>query len=122
MRYAVQPGTLRMSNEESLMFFGKFFFAGLGLPFTAYLVIQVLAIKFLRDNFKRVVWIPLPLMMIVLVGSFVAFNNGSNMWPIWLIITSPIAIAYIGVVWFFQVSRSKRRTMANGVAGTKDQD
>ena len=111
-----------MSNEEVLLFFGKFFFAGLGLPFTAYLIIQILAIKFVGDGVKRMVWIPLPLMMIVLVGSVVAFNNGSNMWPIWLIVTSPIAIAYISAVWLTHVFKSKRRTLDKGIAGTKDQD
>ena len=75
-----------------------FFLKGLGLPFTAYVMLQLIAPFFVHRWNRLVILIPIPIMGWVLLTAIQAFHNESNMWPIFIIIFSPFAILFVGLV------------------------
>jgi hypothetical protein len=98
-----------MPDADLTAFFVRFFVAGFGLLFTTYLIVQLLAIFLIDDRARRAIWVPLPIMAIVLSASLVAFSKGSNMWPLWLIVASPIATIYVAAVWIRYVVKKRGR-------------
>ncbi|HRH82385.1 MAG TPA: hypothetical protein PLW81_15195 [Thiobacillaceae bacterium] len=91
----------------------RFFLAGWGLPFTTYVVIQILAVWFVRGRAKIMVAMPVPVMVLVLSFTIAAYQNSSNLWPLLVIFSSPVAILYIAVTWFLQAKRHKRTRPAS---------
>lgn len=63
-----------------------------------YLVAQVLALWRLRGGWRLAAAIPTVPMALVLGYTFVAYRAGSNLFPLVLIFTSPLALAYLVVV------------------------
>lgn len=88
----------------------KFFWAGWGLPFTVYVILQFLALRFMKGPGRTGVVIPIPLMLLVLILTLTAYRGGSNLWPLFLILSSPIAVIFIVVIWFIQILRRRRAT------------
>ncbi len=91
----------------------EFFLRGWGLVFTLYAIVQALAIWQSRGRGRVVVAIPLPLMFLVLISTFSAYREGSNLWPIMLILSSPIATVFILVVSAVQHYRKPRGPGSN---------
>ena len=75
-----------------------FFFRGLGLPFVVYVVLQIVAPFFVHRWKRLAVLIPAPFMAWTLVAAIDAYLRDSNLWPIFLVILSPFAILFIGIV------------------------
>jgi hypothetical protein len=75
-----------------------FFFTGLGLPFTVYVVLQFVAPFFVRGWRRLAILLPLPIMAWVLLTAIQSFHQESNMWPILIIFFSPFAIVFVGLI------------------------
>jgi len=87
----------------------EFFVAGWGLLFTVYVIVQSIVAWFTTGRARILVLIPMPMMLLVLIFTFSAYQEASNLWPLLLILLSPIAIVYIIVIWFIQILRHRRR-------------
>lgn len=77
-----------------------FFFRGLGLPFVAYVLLQLIAPFFVHRWKRWVVLLPVPVMAWTLTTAIDALHNNSNLWPIFIVIFSPFAILFIGIIWW----------------------
>ena len=76
-----------------------FFTTSWGLPFTIYVVIQIIAAIKLRGLKRIMVLLPVPIMLIVIAVTFYGYQQQSNLWPIYLIFVSPLAILYVAIMW-----------------------
>jgi hypothetical protein len=76
-----------------------FSIAGWGLPFTLYVCAQIASLFVLRRRFLKLALIPIPIMAAVLVVTYSGYMLKSNLWPIWLIVTSPVALLYLVALW-----------------------
>jgi hypothetical protein len=72
---------------------------GWGFPFTLYVCAQLLSLLFLRGRARRLALIPIPLMGLVLAVTCLGYLARSNLWPIWLMLISPVAALYLVVLW-----------------------
>jgi len=79
-----------------------FFLAGWGLPFTVYVIVQGLAVRLTTGRARMLVLIPMPLMLLMLIFTFFAYREASNLWPLFLILSSPIAVIYIASIWLIK--------------------
>lgn len=71
--------------------FGGLFY--LAVP--AYLIVQIwLAIRW-RDRWRIFALLPLLVMIPIWLFSFFALSRGSNLWPLWIIFISPLALGYL---------------------------
>lgn len=96
----------------------SFFLTGWGLAFALYVLAQTAAIVFLRGRLRRWAAAPIPVMALVLVVTIVAVSQESNLWPIWLILASPIALVYLAAVLiavFFTRRRESQSEDASAV-------
>jgi hypothetical protein len=87
-----------------------FFVRGWGIGFAVYLILQLLAVLFVRGWRRAIVAIPLPFMAAVLYWTNYAANKESNLWPIVMILTSPVAALIVVLLWIGMVFFSRRRT------------
>lgn len=83
-----------------------FFLVGWGVLFTFYLIVQILAVCFFKGRAKIAAAVPIVLMIFVLFATATAYRQGSNLWPMLLILCSPIATFFIAVVWLLQKSKT----------------
>ena len=84
-----------------------FFVLGWGLPFTAYVVAQALALYRLRGSMRWAVFVPVLPMLWVAYITADAWAAQSNIWPIVMIFASPVALVYVALVAL--VARLKSR-------------
>jgi len=84
-----------------------FSIAGWGFPFTVYTCAQVVSVVVLRGRYLRLALIPIPIMAVVLVVTYLGYVWKSNLWPIWLILTSPVALLYLATLWIVAVVTRK---------------
>jgi hypothetical protein len=77
---------------------GAFFLGGWGTVFSAYALIQVLALCTLRPPHLRTALVPLGVMMVVGLLTVVAYRGQSNLWPVLLVLTSPIALLAVAII------------------------
>ena len=77
-----------MTLSELLMFL----LAGWGLPFTVYFLAQIFV--------RGLSLLPIPVMAYVVYATVAAFRDHSNMWPILLIIASPVAAFFLAILFF----------------------
>jgi len=63
--------------------------------FPIYIVMQVVAWKKTRGLWRFAAFLPLIPMLAVLVITIIGFSEGSNLWPIMLLFTSPAAFIYM---------------------------
>jgi ABC-type transport system involved in cytochrome c biogenesis permease subunit len=99
-----------MNVADEISAWSTFFFAGWGLTFTLYVIAQTVAIVRLSGQARVWAAVPIPFMALVLYVTLSAFAQQSNLWPIVMILTSPVALAYVlvvGVVVFFMRRRAK---------------
>ncbi len=75
-----------------------FFLGGWGTAFSAYVVIQALAMGTLRQRFLSASLIPLGVMLVVGLITIVAYRGEGNLWPIPLVLTSPIALLAVAII------------------------
>lgn len=71
------------------------------LPVLLYLTAQIGAVVRLRGWPRRIALLPVIPMAWVTYVTIQAFRNDSNLWPIILILASPVAAFFIFVVWAF---------------------
>ena len=76
--------------------------------FGTYLAVQLLALVYLGR--KALLWVlaPVPVMTFILIGAVHAYQANSNLWPIWLIFISPLAVLYLLCVVVVTLWRSRR--------------
>ncbi len=87
------------NNDVSISDWGRFFFTSWGIPFTVYLVLQIAAILHLEGGSRKAVLVPLAIMAIVVIITMIAYQQESNLWPIYLIFSSPFAAIAVGIIW-----------------------
>ena len=66
-----------------------------GLPFTLYLVLQIISLFRIQGIWRRLALLPIPIMAYVVYVSVVASKQGSNIWPLLLILVSPVAVLFL---------------------------
>ena len=93
---------------SDLVFWLRFFFAGWGVGFTVYLAVQLFAVFLLRGRRRLYALVPVPMMVAVLVITFVSYAEESNLWPILLIFISPAAAVFLVCVLVQQRHQRKR--------------
>ena len=76
-----------------------FFFAGWGVGFTVYVVVQLAAVCSVRGRRRAIVAIPLPFMAAVFLWTDYAARKESNLWPVVMILTSPVAALTVVLLW-----------------------
>lgn len=75
--------------------------AGTALPLVialclpGYLAVQIWSLKHLRGGWRTAAFVPMGLMCTALAVSLVALLVGSNLWPLWLILLSPVALLWL---------------------------
>ncbi|HET9417969.1 MAG TPA: hypothetical protein VFO30_01395 [Chthoniobacterales bacterium] len=84
----------------------SFFLEGWGLPFTIYVLAQIFVPIRLRGAWRGLSLLPIPAMAYVVYATVGAFKEHSNMWPILLIIASPVAAFFL--VLLFCLTRNWR--------------
>ena len=82
-------------NSEAWL---AFFVGGWGSFFTAYVLGQILALLLLRGRIRKWAFLPVPLMLIVIAITVQAYASRSNLWPIWLILISALALLYLATL------------------------
>ncbi len=75
-----------------------FFFGGWGSTFSAYVALQVLTLATLKRPLNHIALVPMPIMLWVFVVTIQAFHEHSNMWPMLLILASPVAALALGML------------------------
>ena len=76
----------------------RFFAIGWGATFTAYVILQVVALVTLKRPYWYVAVLPAPIMLWVVFVTFDALLHGSNRWPVLMILASPVAVLFVLVV------------------------
>ena len=93
-----------------------FALGGWGFFFIAYAMAQ-LAVPFLvRGRTRKWSLLPVPVMLFVLVVTVRAYDMHSNLWPIWLILISPLALLYLVGLGVVAKLRKAPGSSANGDA------
>ena len=72
--------------------------AGWGLPFTLYVIAQLLVVVQLKGPARMWAAASIPLMAWVLYVTLEGFAQQSNLWPIVMIFASPVALVYVLLV------------------------
>ena len=105
-----------MNAVDGISLWGRFFLAGWGLPFTLYVLAQALAVVRFKGRARMWAAAPIPLMAWVLYATLDAFAQQSNLWPVLMILTSPVALAYL-VLLAIAVSLRRRAKASSGSPG-----
>ncbi len=75
-----------------------FFLGGWGTVFSAYAVIQALAVFTLRRPFLMASLVPLGTMLVVGLITIIAYRGQSNFWPVLLVLASPVALLAVAII------------------------
>ena len=73
-----------------------------------YLVIQIIAAIKLRGVGRIIVLLPIPIMLIVIAVSIYGYLQEWNLWTIYLIFITPLAILYVVIVWLIFVFKKRK--------------
>ncbi len=73
-----------------------------------YPLLQVLALVKLRGPLRLLSALPLAFMLPVYAFCLYALSQGSNLWPLYAVFASPVALVITGVVFFIGLRRSRR--------------
>jgi len=65
------------------------------LCFPAYVMVQVVAVWRLRSGWRWASLVPLLPMIFVVAATVKAYNQQSNLWPLLLLFSSPVALLYV---------------------------
>jgi hypothetical protein len=63
-----------------------------------YPILQYKAIRSLHDLWRIFAFLPLPLMIYIIFISIDDYNKGSNLWPVLLLFSAPIAWLYLAIL------------------------
>jgi hypothetical protein len=85
-----------------------FYFMYLSVP--AYPMLQIVVIWRSAGAARWIAALPLVFMVSVYVVTGVAYAQHSNLWPIWLLFASPVALLYVAVVAFFVLRPAATRS------------
>ena len=97
-----------MNENVALVVGGIAIIVGVGAAF-AYPRLQYLAVRQMRGVWLGLSLVPLGMMAIVAVVTATALSEGSNLWPLLLIFTAPLATVYLLVLRFAERRVSGRR-------------
>ena len=64
----------------------------------AYPILQFIAVKKMRGGWRVLAYLPLILMVFVFVITIVGFYQQSNLWPLILILVSPLVLLYLVIL------------------------
>jgi len=73
----------------------------LWLTVPAYIIVQIVALCWSSGRSRFAAALPLVVMIPIGVITVVDLSQGSNIWPLLLLVHSPLALLYIVVVAFF---------------------
>lgn len=82
----------------------------LWLAFPAYLIMQVVVLRGSSGGARLAAGVPLIFMTLVIAMTIMALAQNSNLWPLLLLFSSPVALLYVGVV--FAIQRAAPRPSA----------
>ena len=91
-----------------------FLLAGWGSFFSAYVVVQAVTLLALRRPQWYFAAIALPIMVFVVAITLEAVRQASNLWPVFLIFASPLALLYllaVGIIGLKQQEHPKKRPL-----------
>ena len=77
-----------------------FFITGWGMSFTVYTFVQIFVPLRLRGAWRGLSLLPIPVMAYVVYATVAALNEHSNMWPILIVIASPVAAFFLVLLFF----------------------
>jgi hypothetical protein len=75
-----------------------FFLGGWGTSFSGYLLLQGIALSTLKRSFWIAALTPLIGMLVVVGVTVQAFRQQSNMWPMLMILASPLALLIVAAI------------------------
>ena len=78
------------------------------LAVPAYIILQFVVIWRSSGPSRWVAAVPLVVMVPVFVLTGVAYAQESNLWPLWLLFASPVALLYVVVVGLFMWAAGKK--------------
>lgn len=86
-------------------FFGRVTIVGmpydlLWLTIPAYFIVQFVALARTSGRARIAAGLPLAVMVPALAVTVIGFVRGSNLWPLLLLLASPLALAYVAVAAF----------------------
>ena len=84
-------------NPASLVIGGSIILVGF-LSVIAYIPLQLFAVWKLKGGLRIAAFIPIPIMALVLAVTVAAYVAESNLWPIYMIFCSPIAVIFLAVL------------------------
>jgi peptidoglycan/LPS O-acetylase OafA/YrhL len=64
----------------------------------AYPILQFIAVKRMRGGWRVLAYLPLILMAFVFLITIVGFYQQSNLWPLILILVSPLVLVYLVIL------------------------
>jgi hypothetical protein len=73
-----------------------------------YPLLQVLALVKLRGSLRLLSALPLAFMLPVYAFCLYALTQGSNLWPLYAVFASPVALVITGIVFFIGLRRASR--------------
>jgi hypothetical protein len=79
----------------------------LWLSVLAYVIVQVIVLRRASASGRLAAALPLPVMVPVFVLTVVNLALAKNLWPIFLLLASPLALLYVVVVAFVLPSAAK---------------
>lgn len=84
--------------------------SGWGFYFALYVGMQLFALLLLHGRLFRLALWPIPAMLLIVVVTYLGYVAQSNLWPIWLILASPVALVYLVALCLAAlVARLRRR-------------
>ncbi len=91
----------------------RFFVIGPGVPFTGYLALQIIAVLRLAGGWRIAALPPIPIMGWAVFSTADAYRQESNLWPIGLMLSSSVALAYVALVLIASIVHSRWRRRGN---------
>jgi hypothetical protein len=85
----------------------------LGLPFTIYVVLQLIALVTVRGKYRVFVMAPALLGAAIVAWTILSYQRHANLWPLGLIYGGPLAAALVIAVWISAIVA--KRAESNGI-------
>jgi hypothetical protein len=80
-----------------------------------YFIVQAWLVFAWQGGWRIAALVPLMAMTPAVLLSVIALSNGSNLWPLVVILSAPFAMIYLAFVW---ATHAIAATYADGTAGT----
>jgi hypothetical protein len=89
----------------------RFFLIGWGQSLSIYAALQTGALLTVRGQWRIAAATPLPLMVLVSAHMAWAYSQGSNLWPMTMLMTAPSAALAVLLIWVAALLSSHRARM-----------